>query len=74
MLPHGRLGNHHFVREARGGEIKIPTHDALSMPGYDAKPQGKGLFPTILVVHEIFGVHEYIQDAVSPPRARASTR
>src|SRR3546814_17737768 len=25
-------------------------------------PQGNGPFPTILVVQEIFGVHEYIQD------------
>jgi carboxymethylenebutenolidase len=25
-------------------------------------PQGPGPFPAILVVHEIFGVHEYIQD------------
>ncbi len=32
------------------------------MPGYYAKPQGAGPFPTILVNEEIFGVHEHIKD------------
>ena len=43
------------------GEVQIPTEDGM-MPGYSAKPQGAGPFPTILVNEEIFGVHEHIKD------------
>ncbi|MBX3201295.1 MAG: dienelactone hydrolase family protein [Labilithrix sp.] len=32
------------------------------MPAYRAMPEGKGPFPLVLVVHEIFGVHEHIKD------------
>ena len=32
------------------------------MPAYYARPQGTGPFPTVLVVQEIFGVHEHIKD------------
>lgn len=32
------------------------------LPVYRAMPKGKGPFPTVIVIHEIFGVHEYIQD------------
>lgn len=43
------------------GEVKIPVGDG-DMPGYRAMPAGKGPFPTIVVVQEIFGVHEHIRD------------
>jgi carboxymethylenebutenolidase len=43
------------------GEIKIPTPDG-QMPAYRALPEGKGPFPVVLVVQEIFGVHEHIKD------------
>ncbi|PHV12834.1 dienelactone hydrolase family protein [Chitinimonas sp. BJB300] len=43
------------------GEVKIPAQGG-DMPAYRAMPQGKGPFPMILVVQEIFGVHEYIRD------------
>ena len=39
------------------GEIKIGE-----MPAYRAMPDGKGPFSMVLVVHEIFGVHEHIKD------------
>ena len=43
------------------GEVKIPVSDG-KVPGYRAMPaKGKG-FPTVLVVQEIFGVHEHIKD------------
>ena len=43
------------------GEVKIPMKD-LEIPAYRAMPaKGKG-FPTVLVVQEIFGVHEHIKD------------
>src|SRR5262245_5900436 len=44
------------------GEVKIPVADG-EIPAYRAMPDKKGKkIPTILVVHEIFGVHEWIQD------------
>ena len=43
------------------GEVKIPVADG-SMPAYRAVPQGAGPFPTVLVIEEIFGVHDYIKD------------
>ena len=43
------------------GEVSIPVSDG-SMPGYRAMPEGAGPFPTVLVIEEIFGVHEYIKD------------
>jgi carboxymethylenebutenolidase len=43
------------------GEVKIPTADG-DMPGYRAMPQVGGPFPVVLVVQEIFGVHEHIKD------------
>lgn len=43
------------------GEVKIPTVDG-PMPAYRAMPSTGGHFPTVLVVQEIFGVHEHIKD------------
>lgn len=43
------------------GEVKIPVSDG-EIPAYRARPAGGGSFPVVLVVHEIFGVHEYIKD------------
>jgi carboxymethylenebutenolidase len=43
------------------GEIKIPVKDG-EIPGYRAMPDKGGPFPTVLVVQEIFGVHEHIKD------------
>ena len=43
------------------GEVKIPTEDG-PMPAYRAMPASGGPFPTVLVVQEIFGVHEHIKD------------
>jgi carboxymethylenebutenolidase len=43
------------------GEVQIPVADG-TMPAYRAMPQGAKNAPTILVVEEIFGVHEHIKD------------
>src|SRR5579862_7689875 len=43
------------------GEVKIPTAGG-DMPAYRAMPAAKGSYAIVLVVHEIFGVHEYIKD------------
>ena len=44
------------------GEAKIPTLDGGEIPAYRAQPSEGGPFPVILVVQEIFGVHEHIKD------------
>jgi len=43
------------------GEVKVKTKDG-EMPAYRAMPATGGPFPTILVVCEVWGVHEYIAD------------
>ena len=43
------------------GEAQIPVADG-HLPAYFAKPQGAGPFPVVLVIEEIFGVHDYIKD------------
>ncbi|CAO4164477.1 Dienelactone hydrolase family protein [Methylorubrum populi] len=43
------------------GEVRIPTQDG-EIPAYRAMPAEGGPFPTILVIQEIFGVHEHIKD------------
>jgi carboxymethylenebutenolidase len=43
------------------GEVKIPVQDG-EIPAYRAMPASGSDFPVVLVVQEIFGVHEHIQD------------
>jgi carboxymethylenebutenolidase len=43
------------------GEVKIPVRDG-EIPGYRAMPAKGKNFPVVLVVQEIFGVHEHIKD------------
>jgi len=43
------------------GEVKIPTRDG-PVPAYRAFPEKGGKLPVVLVVQEIFGVHEHIKD------------
>lgn len=43
------------------GEVKIPVTDG-EIPAYRAMPAKGKKFPVVMVVHEIFGVHEWIQD------------
>ncbi|MDP2828590.1 MAG: dienelactone hydrolase family protein [Sulfuricellaceae bacterium] len=43
------------------GEIKVPVSDG-EMVAYRAQPAKGSNFPVVLVVSEIFGVHEYIAD------------
>ena len=43
------------------GEVKVPAGD-VEIPAYRAMPDHGGPFPTVLVVHEIFGVDEHIKD------------
>jgi carboxymethylenebutenolidase len=43
------------------GETKIKVEDG-EIPAYQAMPAEGGPFPVVLVVQEIFGVHEHIKD------------
>ena len=43
------------------GEVKVPAKDG-QIPAYRAIPATGGPFPVVLVVQEIFGVHEHIKD------------
>ncbi len=43
------------------GAVKIPVQDG-DIPAYRAMPSTGENFPVVLVVQEIFGVHEHIQD------------
>jgi carboxymethylenebutenolidase len=43
------------------GEVKIPAPDG-QIPAYRSMPDHGGPFPLVLVVQEIFGVHEHIKD------------
>jgi len=43
------------------GEVTIPVGD-FKMPAYRAAPAGKAHAPVVLVISEIFGVHEHIAD------------
>jgi len=43
------------------GEVTVPSN-GFPMPAYRAQPAGGKNLPVVLVVHEIFGVHEHIAD------------
>jgi carboxymethylenebutenolidase len=53
-----------IVTETAGlvaGDIAVPVRDG-TCPAYRAMPSRGGPFPIVLVVQEIFGVHEHIKD------------
>ncbi|WP_397409704.1 dienelactone hydrolase family protein [Polaromonas sp.] len=52
------------VTDSKGlvaGEVKVKVADG-EIPAYVARPAKPGKYPTLLVVQEIFGVHEHIKD------------
>jgi carboxymethylenebutenolidase len=53
-----------IVTDTKGlidGQVELPTVDR-PIPAYHAFPETGGPFPVVVVVHEIFGVHEHIRD------------
>lgn len=42
--------------------VTYRSADGFDLPAYVARPEGDGPFPVVIVVSEIFGVHEYIRD------------
>lgn len=63
-LATGPLNAATIITDANGldaGEVSVPVADG-KIPAYRAKPSGKTNLPMILVVQEVFGVHEHIKD------------
>jgi carboxymethylenebutenolidase len=63
-LSAGPVSAETITTDAKGlvaGEVKVPTADG-QMPAYRAMPARGGRFPAVLVVQEVFGVHEHIKD------------
>jgi len=53
---------HTDVQGLDTAEVRIPVRDG-ELPAYQASPSGMlGAVPVVLVVEEIFGIHEYIRD------------
>src|ERR1700709_2446351 len=53
-----------IVTDANGldaGAVDVPVSDG-KIPAYRARPSGKTHLPVVLVIQEIFGVHEHIKD------------
>ena len=44
------------------GEVHIDAPQGFKLPAYRAAPAGRKDLPVVLVIQEIFGVHEYIAD------------
>ena len=42
--------------------VSYAAPDGFDLPAFVARPEGEGPFPVVIVVSEIFGVHEYIRD------------
>ena len=63
-LAAGPLNAALIITDTKGleaGEVSIKVSDGV-IPGYRARPKDKAHAPVVLVVHEIFGVHEHIRD------------
>jgi len=53
------------ITSADGIDVRsgsVAGADGFAVPLYIARPKGNGPVPTVIVVHEIFGVHEWIRD------------
>ncbi|HTN72424.1 MAG TPA: dienelactone hydrolase family protein [Methylomirabilota bacterium] len=58
------IGSHVITTDNDGlivKEVRIPLRDG-ELPAYQAHPEDDASFPVVVVVHEIFGVHEHIKD------------
>ncbi len=50
-------------------DVRIPTRDG-ELPAFEAHPATGSAYPVVLVVHEIFGVHEHIPHLQALGQAR----
>lgn len=63
-LAAGPLNAAAIVTDTQGldaGEVSVAVSDG-HIPAYRAQPKGRKSAPTVLVVQEIFGIHEHIKD------------
>ncbi len=44
------------------GEVQVPAKDGQKIPAYFAAPSKAARYPVILVIPEVFGMHEYQKD------------
>jgi carboxymethylenebutenolidase len=66
--PHAATAVHTPEEHIIAGETSIPSQGE-NMPAYHARPKNAdGPLPIVIVVQEIFGVHEHIRD-LPPPGA-----
>jgi carboxymethylenebutenolidase len=49
------------TRDLATTEGRVPS-DGFQVPYYEARPKASGTYPIILVIPEIFGMHEHIKD------------
>jgi len=61
VLPVSAQTIHTDSEGLEAGEVAFQSGGAL-VPAYRAQPAGKTHLPVIVVIHEIFGVHEHIAD------------
>ncbi len=61
VLPVSAQTIHTDTEGLEAGEVAVRSGDTV-VPAYRAQPKGKTHLPVIVVVHEIFGVHEHIAD------------
>lgn len=61
MLPPADTAIHTAASGLVAGAVWIPVRDG-ELPAYRAMPAGGGPHPILLVVQEVFGVDEYLQD------------
>ncbi|MEG9130301.1 dienelactone hydrolase family protein, partial [Acinetobacter baumannii] len=63
--PHAATAVHTPEEHIIAGETSIPSQGE-NMPAYHARPKNAdGPLPIVIVVQEIFGVHEHIRDLCS---------
>ena len=61
VLPVSAQTVHTDFNGLTAGAVTVPVGD-FKMPAYRAQPEGKTKLPVVIVISEIFGVHEYIAD------------
>lgn len=61
VLPGSAQTVHTDFNGLTAGEVTVPVGD-FKMPAYRAQPEGKTKLPVVILISEIFGVHEYIAD------------
>ncbi|MEO8813081.1 MAG: dienelactone hydrolase family protein [Caulobacteraceae bacterium] len=53
------------IHTGEAGLVTATVHypsQGFDLPAYIARPEARGPFPTVLVVSEVFGIHDYIRD------------